>query len=532
MVNLRAAVVGCGRSASAAHASAHTAEPRVHLAAVVDPDRGRARALARRFGVREVFTSLEELLATTDVDLVSICAPPPLHVPLAATALRAGCHVLCEPSAATGAADLARLAALATTEHRVLTYAFPYRHLTEIRTARRIVDAGEIGEIHEIQLVAPGRREAADEECWAGWAEWAEGGGGGGGLRPLGAPDAVGAADGPDGRLWTAENADRVSWVTDEEVRDRPRAAAGTRHRHLGPADCGPLTGTGMHLLDLAMWITGFPEPVEMLWTTPDPPPAAVAYADGRTAQPRAAQARALGRGSGAQQGTDAADARAARAVAARARPDAAPVPPAERPATGLVAAPGTGPLGPGRTALIRCRDGMSLSLTASHGTAQSTGYAGGHGTAYATAQDTAHATSRGTAYTADPPDEETVRVRLVGDRGALEIFPLLLSHPNGTAPGHTVPPLPGKPHDLPLARSRQLTAFVDACLGRGPAPVTTAQLVHMQKIADGLHRSAHATTAPGEPDTRDRSTVPGRTDSHEAIPVTVDDPVQEASRA
>ncbi|WP_200301637.1 Gfo/Idh/MocA family oxidoreductase [Streptomyces adelaidensis] len=42
MVNLRAAMVGCGRIA-ADHAAAYTADPRVNLAAVVDPDHDRVR---------------------------------------------------------------------------------------------------------------------------------------------------------------------------------------------------------------------------------------------------------------------------------------------------------------------------------------------------------------------------------------------------------------------------------------------------------------------------------------------------------
>ncbi|WP_371576404.1 Gfo/Idh/MocA family protein [Streptomyces sp. NBC_01314] len=460
MVNLRAAVVGCGRIASTDHASAHAADPRVNLAAVVDPDYDRARSLARRFGVREVFTSLEEMLATTDVDLVSVCAAPHPHAPLATTALRAGCHVLCEPPAATDAADLARLAAIATAEHRVLTVAFPYRHLTETRTARGIVDAGEIGEIHDIQLTVrgchetpaggrhhdravggdgprdrprgadePRRSRAADEPC--------------GGFRADGDPCDGFRADGdPGGGFRGAEGAF-----------DRPLATADPHDPHRARGACGPLTDTGIHLLDLAMWITGFPEVVETL---------------------------------------------------------CAP--------HGLVIAKGTSQVRDRATTLVRCRDGMSLSIT--------------------------------TSYAARPADEETVRVRLLGDRGGLEVFPLLLSHPDLPAPGHSRLPLPGKPWDLRLARRRQIAAFVDACLGRGPAPVTAAEAIHVQEIVDRLQRSAHDTAVRGESDARGQGEgcqqsfvlgqldirgqldVRGQSDLSETVPTTVDDLVQEASRA
>ncbi|QFR00802.1 Gfo/Idh/MocA family oxidoreductase [Streptomyces phaeolivaceus] len=497
MVNLRAAIVGCGRSASAAHASAHAADPRVHLAAVVDPDHGRARALARRFGVREVFASLEEMLATTDVDLVSVCVPPPLSAPLTRTALRAGCHVLCEPPVAAGSADLARMAEIAKAEHRVLTHAFPYRHLTETRTARGIVDAGEIGEIHEVQLVARGCGEVVGGEWCADRDR---------GLRDERAEDDVRAR---------SRSADGL----------REPSAADVHPRRQTPGGCGPLTDIGIHLLDLAMWITGFPEPVETLWTTPDRPLGRGETAGREGVRAEAQAARAPGRPGRPEEGTAAADARAARAVA--------------HAATGLTAADGRGPLGDRGTALIRCRDGMSLSLTTSHAASHlpashhTPSYPGAHAPLYATPYATSYATSYATPYAADPPDAEAVRVRLVGDRGALEIFPLLLSHANRPAPRHTRPPLPGNPWDLQLARRRQIAAFVDACLGRGPAPVTTAEALHVQEVVDRLRHASHGTPAPGEPDARSRSRVPGPADPHDAdAPTTVHNPVQEASRA
>lgn len=412
MVNLRAAIVGCGRIASTDHAAAHTADPRVHLVAVVDPDHDRARALARRSGVREVFTSLDEMLATTDVDLVTLCAPPHLNAPLATTALRAGCHVLCDQPAATDSTDLARLTETATAHHRVLTFASPYRHLTEAQMSRALVDAGEIGEVHDVQLIGPHCGEASGRGRRRGWG-WEEVGGGF--LdRPLAA--------------------------------DAPPAPYGA---------CDPLPDIGIHLLDLAMWITGFPEAVETLWPTHELWPAH---------ELRPAHERNLGRGEG------------------------------------------TGRVGDGHTALVRCHDGMALSLS--------------------------------TSYSAHPADEETVRVRLLGDRGALEVFPLTLSHSNPPAPRHTRLPLPGKPGDLRLAHRRQIAAFVDACLGRGPVPVTAAEALHVQDIVDRLQRSAHGTTVPGQSDAREAGAVHGKTDvrghpgARTTTPTSDDDFAQEASRA
>jgi predicted dehydrogenase len=348
VANLRAAIVGCGSISSSHHTAAYVADSRVNLVAVVDPDHDRARAMARRFGVREVFSSLDEMLATTDVDFVSICTPPHLHAPLAITALRADCHVLCEQPAATNAADVARMAAVAAAEHRVLTFGFPYRHLTEARTARGLIDTGEIGEIYDVQLTAMRRSGASDRGCHV----------------------------------------------------DRARAGS------------GPLIDIGVHVLDLAMWLTGFPEAIDTLCVTPD---------------------RVLGRGEGVRDGVE-----------------------------GLISR--RGGAGTKWTGLVQYRDGMSLTIA--------------------------------TSYAAQPADEEIIRVRLLGDKGGLEVFPLLLSHPNPPAPGHTPLVLPGEPWDHELAHRRQTAAFVDACLGRGPVPVTPAEAIHVQDIADRLYRSSHGTAA------------------------------------
>ncbi|MEV6377841.1 Gfo/Idh/MocA family oxidoreductase [Streptomyces sp. NPDC051773] len=366
MVNLRAAIVGCGRITSTDHAFAQAADPRVHLAAVVDPDHDRARTLARRFGAREVFTSLEEMLATTDVDLVSLCAPPHLLVPLATTALRADCHVLCERPDTTEPAGLARLATLAAARHRVLTFGFPYRHLTEARTARDLLAVGHIGEIHDVQLTARGCHES-----------------------------------------------------------------------HTGRGS-GPLSDAGIHLLDLALWITGFPEAIDTLLrvetTAMGPAPTTAKTTSTATTTSMA--------GTVSMAATTSVASAESRSVS-----------------TGPGAVRGIARVGERTTALIRCRDGTSVSIS--------------------------------TSYVDCHDDEEILRVRLLGDRGSLELFPLSLSHPNLPAPGHIRPPLSGRPRDHRLAHRRQTAAVVDACLGRGPVPVTVAEAHHVQDIVDRLRRSS-----------------------------------------
>jgi predicted dehydrogenase len=60
-----------------------------------------------------VYTKLDEVLADPGVDLVDLCVPTPLHVPLAIAALKAGKHVVCEKPLARTAVQAGKIVAAA-----------------------------------------------------------------------------------------------------------------------------------------------------------------------------------------------------------------------------------------------------------------------------------------------------------------------------------------------------------------------------------------------------------------------------------
>ncbi|THH35924.1 Gfo/Idh/MocA family oxidoreductase [Aliishimia ponticola] len=71
---------------------------------VVDRDAARAQALGA-----PVETDIDAALTDPAVEVVDICLPPHLHVPVALKALAAGKHVICEKPIATSLADVDRL---------------------------------------------------------------------------------------------------------------------------------------------------------------------------------------------------------------------------------------------------------------------------------------------------------------------------------------------------------------------------------------------------------------------------------------
>lgn len=112
------------------------------------PDR--AAGAARALGAEGWFDTAEELVTSPDVDVVHICTPNFLHLPLATAALEAGKHVVCEkplsPDVA-GAMDMVRVAEEAGT---VATVPFVYRFYATVREAKARLETGDLGDLHLI----------------------------------------------------------------------------------------------------------------------------------------------------------------------------------------------------------------------------------------------------------------------------------------------------------------------------------------------------------------------------------------------
>lgn len=93
---LRAGLVGCGSLSQRGvlpHLSQPDARARVQLVAVTDAVEERARQTAERYGVPAFFTSIEEMLAGAELDLVLVITPITHHYANALAAVNAGKHV-------------------------------------------------------------------------------------------------------------------------------------------------------------------------------------------------------------------------------------------------------------------------------------------------------------------------------------------------------------------------------------------------------------------------------------------------------
>lgn len=145
--SIRLGVVGAGAIAQVAHIPVLSKMRGAELVAVCDNDRPKARALADRFGVRDVFTDIEDLLELDELDAVVIATPNHLHEPHALSALAAKRHVLCERPLALSSRGVERILAAATRADRKVSVANNHRYRTDVQTLSRFIAGGELGKI-------------------------------------------------------------------------------------------------------------------------------------------------------------------------------------------------------------------------------------------------------------------------------------------------------------------------------------------------------------------------------------------------
>jgi predicted dehydrogenase len=143
---VRVGILGAGAWARAAHLPGWTRDQRCQVAVVCDPVRERAEEAARQFGVREVVTDWQAVVARTDLDVIDIATPSATHFELAMAALASDKHVLCEKPVAYDFRDTLRAARLAQRKGLLTKLGFTFRYSPGIQYAKALIEAGFVGE--------------------------------------------------------------------------------------------------------------------------------------------------------------------------------------------------------------------------------------------------------------------------------------------------------------------------------------------------------------------------------------------------
>jgi predicted dehydrogenase len=176
MQRVRFAVIGVG-GMGVAHATLIQRIEQTELVAVCAASEARTRQVAQQFGVPG-FTDYREILGSGQVDAVLVATPHPLHAEVAEAAFQNGVHVLCEKPLAVSIAEARRMVSSAKQHGCLLGVMLQMRTLRPFRVAKRAVEAGIVGNLVRVHLIATWCRNQAyyDSAAWRG--TWVGEGGG------------------------------------------------------------------------------------------------------------------------------------------------------------------------------------------------------------------------------------------------------------------------------------------------------------------------------------------------------------------
>ena len=190
------------------HILGYRSHPEVDVVGISDVDESRLRSVGDEFGIEDRFTSAEEMIETLHPDVVSIAVPNKYHKALTIHALENGAHVLCEKPMAMNASEAEDMIASAERAGKRLMINFSFRFTPQSQALKREVDSGVLGDIYFGRTVWHRRRGMPRFGGWFGQKELSGG---------------------------------------------------------------GPLIDLGVHRLDLALWLMGYPKPTWVMGATYDP---------------------------------------------------------------------------------------------------------------------------------------------------------------------------------------------------------------------------------------------------------------------
>ena len=174
-----------------------TIDGRGEIVAICDSSGEAAERAAAELGVADTFTEIDALIAGGDFDAAIVATPNIAHAPLSVALLDAGKHVYCEKPPASDVDGAKAVAAAADKADSQFMFGFNQRFDPWAQHVKKMIDAGELGDIYHAQT------------------QW---------LRRF--------------FLSTFD-----TWFTDKEL-----------------AGGGPLLDIGIHRLDQTLWLMGFPE--------------------------------------------------------------------------------------------------------------------------------------------------------------------------------------------------------------------------------------------------------------------------------
>jgi UDP-N-acetylglucosamine 3-dehydrogenase len=174
MVNhIRIGIIGLGHIATNAHIPAIKKINEAELVAVADIDTKKLHSAERKLGKSvKFFADYREMLEQPDLDMVTICLPPHMHVRATRQALEANKHVLVEKPLATSLEGALEIVKLSKKFKRKVCVVQNYRYFPAVMEAKKRVLEGLIGNIlciNTITYIPPPTVSASKAWIYGRW---------------------------------------------------------------------------------------------------------------------------------------------------------------------------------------------------------------------------------------------------------------------------------------------------------------------------------------------------------------------------
>lgn len=163
-------LVGCGGIARCHFESINNMKSRgAVLTAVADIIPERAERTADEFGCN-AYTDYVEMLDKEHPDVLHICTPHYLHVPMAVEALSRDINVVLEKPCAVSVESLKEIIEAEKKSNAKLGVCFQNRYNPSVRFAKELIDSGEYGAVTAVRALVTWRRDADyyDADAWRG----------------------------------------------------------------------------------------------------------------------------------------------------------------------------------------------------------------------------------------------------------------------------------------------------------------------------------------------------------------------------
>ncbi|QHW33728.1 Gfo/Idh/MocA family oxidoreductase [Paenibacillus rhizovicinus] len=137
------------------HLQAWSRIPGVQITALCNRSEGKLRHAAAKYGVPEaqLYSSIDEMLAKADIDIVDIVTGTETHLEFVKKAADAGKQIMCQKPFASSLAEAEEMVAHAEKRGVRLMVTENWRWLDPFQTIKSVLDSGELGKVHVARYI-------------------------------------------------------------------------------------------------------------------------------------------------------------------------------------------------------------------------------------------------------------------------------------------------------------------------------------------------------------------------------------------